>query len=86
MEDDNQYLLCFLFLLVVILSSVCLGTYRYGRFVERRTLTQYFVQATVDTYHEGYNDGLKDGKRIGLKTGLKECDDVLIKENSDGRY
>ena len=66
--------------LLVSLGSTY-GAYRYGRFAERRLLTEIFIQQTKDTYYEGYDDGAKKGKAEGLKS----CDDVLKIIDSEDR-
>lgn len=54
------------FLLIVLLISVFFGctfmTYKVGRYLERKDLTQYFVQMTEKTYWEAFEDGKQYAK------------------------
>lgn len=64
---------------LLILAGYGYGLYRYGRFVERRLLTQLFTQMTQDTYYDGFGDGVK-----AEHSNHPACSQEV--EEEDGRY
>ncbi len=71
-----------LIVVIALMLGIPYGCYRYGKYAERRTLTQFFVQMTQDTYYDGFKDGHKQGM-----TDCPTLDQLLDKEDADnGRY
>lgn len=63
------------------------GCYRYGRFVERRLLTEAFMKTMEQDYNVGYESGHKDGYKLGRKDGEAVGRlQILQEEDENGRY
>lgn len=76
-------------LITTIVAGLFFLTFKAGRYYERRDLTQYFAQMTIDTYSDGYRDGFKMAQNLATKACDAEKKDILKvyeEDESNGRY
>lgn len=63
----------FILLIIFFLGIMPYGSYRLGKWQERKEYTKAFIHATELTYWEGFEDGEKEGKIKGDKQGYQRC-------------
>ncbi len=87
MNDNDLYIgLLGAALALLLLLGMPYGAYKYGRFAERRLLTEAFMKTMEQDYSVGYTSGFKDGKAQGLVTGRALGRMEILAEEDDGRY
>lgn len=69
--------------IIGIVSGSCFGLYKFGRYIERRDLTHFFIQMTEKTYYEAYGDGFTAGA-LYQKKATPIC--PRLEDDDDGRY
>ena len=74
MENDTYGLAGFALGLALVIAGASWGGYVIGKHVERTDLTAALKAQIEEIYREGRADG------------LKTCDDVIDKQNNQGRY
>ncbi len=63
------------------------GTYKYGRLVERRLLTEAYMKTMEQDYAVGYTSGVKEGYAKGRKEGEAVGRlQILNEEDENARY
>ena len=75
--ERNDFLLVLVFLFVLSLASY--GSYKVGRYKERRDLTQSLEDSLDSTCTQCWTIG----KKYGYKKAMKECDNEPLQS---GRY
>ncbi len=88
MDDKDMLVGLFAFgLLALLVIGLPYGTYKYGRYAERRLLTEAYMKTMAQDYSVGEEAGLKEGYKIGFKDGVGAGKlEILKEEDENARY